>query len=150
MEVILMTDVRTLGKRGDVVDVKPGYARNYLLPQGIALEATTGNIKYFEQIKAKIDARIAREKEAAAEVAQHLEGVRIEVSKRVGETETLYGSVTATEIADELEKKGIEVDKRKIDLEGGIKTVGDHPVRIYLHPEVSAEIVVTVVPEEDV
>ena len=82
------------------------------------------------------------------QVAQAIEKVHIEIAKRVGETETLYGSVTATDIADELEKKGITVDRRKIDLEGGIKTVGDHQVRIYLHPEVSAEIVVTVVPEE--
>lgn len=150
MELILMKDIRSLGKRGEVVDVKPGYARNYLLPRGLALEATEGNRHYFEQMKAKIDAQIAREREAAEEVAKQLEGTRIEISKRVGETETLYGSVTATEIAEALEKKNVEVDKRKIDLEGGIKTLGDHPVRIHLHPEVAAEILVTVVPEEEV
>lgn len=148
MEIILLTDVRSLGKRGQVVDVKPGYARNYLVPQGLALEATQGNVRYFEQIRAKVDAQLAQEREAAEQVAQAIEKVHIEIAKRVGETETLYGSVTATDIADELEKKGITVDRRKIDLEGGIKTVGDHQVRIYLHPEVSAEIVVTVVPEE--
>jgi len=148
MEIILMTDVRSLGNRGEVVDVKPGYARNYLLPQGFALEATPGNRRYFEQIKAKIDARIAHEREAAQEIADQMKDLRIEVAKRVGETETLYGSVTATEIAEALERKGIEVDKRRIDLEGGIKSVGDHPVRVYLHPEVYAEIVVAVVPEE--
>ena len=148
MEIILLTDVRSLGKRGQVVDVKPGYARNYLVPQGLALEATQGNIRYFDQIRAKVDAKLAQEREAAEQVAQAIEKVHIEIAKRVGETETLYGSVTATDIADELEKKGITVDRRKIDLEGGIKTVGDHQVRIYLHPEVSAEIVVTVVPEE--
>lgn len=148
MEIILLTDVRTLGRRGDVVDVKSGYARNYLLPQGIALEATPGNISYFQQIKAKIDAQLAKEKEEAEQIAAQLADVRLEITKRVGETETLYGSVTATEIGDELERKGVTVDKRKIDLEGGIKSVGDHQVRIYLHPEVSAEIVVTVVPEE--
>lgn len=148
MEIILLTDVRSLGKRGQVVDVKPGYARNYLMPQGLALEATQGNIRYFEQIRTKVDAKLAQEREEAEQVAQAIEKVRIEIAKRVGETETLYGSVTATDIADELEKKGITVDRRKIDLEGGIKTVGDHQVRIYLHPEVSAEIVVTVVPEE--
>lgn len=150
MELILMKDIRSLGKRGEVVDVKPGYARNYLLPRGLALEATEGNRHYFEQMRAKIDAQIAREREAAQEVAEQIEGLRIEISKRVGETETLYGSVTATEIAEQLEKKNVEVDKRKIDLEGGIKTLGDHPVRIHLHPEVAAEILVTVVPEEEV
>lgn len=148
MEIILMTDVRSLGKRGEVVDVKPGYARNYLLPQGFALEATEGNRRYFEQMRAKIDARLAKEREAAQEIADRMNGMRIEIAKRVGETETLYGSVTATEIALELEKKDIEVDKRRIDLEGGIKTLGDHEVRIHLHPEVAAEIVVAVVPEE--
>lgn len=148
MEVILMTDMRTLGKRGDVVDVKPGYARNYLLPQGMALEANEANRRHFEKMKAQIDAQLAEEREAAEQVAEELAKVRIEISKKVGETETLYGSVTATEIAEELEEKGITVDKRKIDLEGGIKSVGDHHVRIFLHPEVQAEIVVTVVPEE--
>lgn len=148
MEVILMTDVRSLGKRGEVVAVKPGYARNYLLPQGFALEATDGNRRYFEQIRAKIDARLAQEKDDAQQIADRMRGLRIEIVKRVGETETLYGSVTATEIADGLARKGVEVDRRKIDLEGGIKTLGDHAVRIFLHPEVDAEIVVAVVPEE--
>lgn len=148
MEVILMTDIRTLGKRGDVVDVKPGYARNFLLPQGMVLEATEANRRHFEKMKAQIDAQLAEEKAAAEQVAEELAKIRVEISKKVGETETLYGSVTATEIGDELEKKGITVDRRKIDLEGGIKTVGDHHVRIFLHPEVKAEIVVTVIPEE--
>lgn len=148
MEIILLTDVRSLGKRGQVVDVKPGYARNYLLPQGMGLEATPGNIKYFEQIRSKIDAQLAREKEAAELVAEKLNAVRIKIAKRVGETETLYGSVTATEIAEHLATRGIEVDRRKLDLEGGIKTLGEHPVRVHLHPEVTAEIQVVVVPEE--
>lgn len=148
MEVILMTDIRTLGTRGEVVDVKPGYARNYLLPQGMALEANEANRRHFEKMKAQIDARLAAEREAAEEIAEELAKIRVEITKKVGETETLYGSVTATEIGDELEKKGITVDRRKIDLEGGIKSVGDHHVRIFLHPEVQAEIVVTVIPEE--
>lgn len=148
MEVILMRDVRSLGKRGELVDVKPGYARNYLFPQGFALEATEGNRHYFEQIREKIEAKMAQEREAAQELAERMKGIRVEIGKRVGETETLYGSVTATEIADALEQQDVEVDKRKIDLEGGIKTVGDHPVRIFLHPEVAAEITVTVVAEE--
>jgi len=148
MEIILLTDVRSLGKRGQVVDVKPGYARNYLLPQGMGLEATPGNMKYFEQIRSKIDAQLAREKEAAQLIAAKLDGLRIEIAKRVGETETLYGSVTATEIGEHLAARGVDIDRRKLDLEGGIKTLGDHPVRIHLHPEVIAEILVVVVPEE--
>jgi large subunit ribosomal protein L9 len=148
MEIILLTDVRSLGRRGEVVKVKPGYARNYLLPQGFALEATAGNRKYFEQIKRKVEARLAHEKGEAERLAAELGKVRIEIAKRVGETNTLYGSVTATEVAQELEKRGLVIDRRKIDLEGGIKTLGDHQVRVFVHPEVHAEIVVTVTAEE--
>ncbi len=148
MRVILMQDVLHTGRRGEVIDVKAGYARNYLIPQGYALQATPGNLKYFEQQKTKIDARHAKEREAAAAVAAELAGLRVSIAKRVGESETLYGSVTATEVADLLAAKGVEVDRRRIDLEGGIKTLGDHAVRIELHPEVVAEVMVTVVAEE--
>lgn len=148
MKVILLSDLRHQGKRGQVVDVKSGYARNFLLPQGLALIATPGNLKYFEQQRKKIDAKHARERDAAAQIAARLAGVKLSVAKRVGETQTLYGSVTATEVAEMLQAKGFEIDRRRIDLEGGIKTLGDHPVRIELHPEVIAEVVVTVVAEE--
>ncbi len=148
MRVILMQDVLHTGKRGEIIDVKPGHARNYLIPQGLALEATVGNQKYFDQQKKKIDARHARERDAALEMANGINGVQIDVVKRVGESETLYGSVTATEVAEMLEEKGITVDRRRIDLEGGIKTLGEHPVRIELHPEVIAEVIVNVIPEE--
>ena len=148
MQVILLSDQRQLGTRGQVVDVKPGFARNYLLPHGFALEATPGNLKYFEQQRAKIDAAHLQEKSGAEQLAAQLAGVRLTIAKRVGETETLYGSVTASEIAERLAEKGFEIDRRRIDLEGGIKTLGDHPVRIDLHAEVDAEITVTVVPEE--
>ena len=148
MRVILMQDVLHTGKRGEVIDVKPGYARNYLIPQGLALQATTGNLKYFEQQRGKIDARHAKEREAAVQTAGEIAGLRLTIAKRVGESETLYGSVTATEVAEMLERKGVSVDRRRIDLEGGIKTLGDHQVRIELHPEVIAEVAVTVVAEE--
>ncbi|MEA2690642.1 MAG: large subunit ribosomal protein [Acidobacteriota bacterium] len=148
MQVILLSDQRHLGKRGEVVDVKAGHARNYLLPQGLALEATNGNIKYFEQQRAKIDARHSQEREAAQAIANQLKGLTLTIPKRVGETETLYGSVTAGDVADALEKKGFTFDRRRLDLEGGIKKLGDHPVRIELHPEVVAEITVSVVAEQ--
>jgi large subunit ribosomal protein L9 len=148
VRVILLSDQRHLGKRGEVVDVKPGFGRNYLVPQGIALEASHANLKYFEQQRAKIDAQHAKERDAAAEIGARLAGTRLEVPKRVGETGTLYGSVTAGDVAELLEKKGFTVDRRRIDLEGGIKTLGDHPVRIELHPEVVAEVTVSVVAEE--
>lgn len=148
MEVILLKDRRALGRRGEVVEVKPGFARNYLLPQGLALEATAGNVKLFEQQKARLAAEAAKDREAAQEVAARIEGTRVVVRKRASDAETLYGSVTATEIAEALEEKGVEVDKRRIDLEGGIKTVGDHHVLVHLHAEVTAEVVLTVLAEE--
>ena len=150
MEIILLEDVRRLGQRGDIVKVKPGYARNYLLPRGSALEATKGNKAYFEQQRKKIDARHAKKRGEAAEVAAAIAELNVKIAKRVGEKETLYGSVTTAEIAEQLARKGITVDKRRIDLGGvtGLKTLGEHKVAVDLHPEVVAELVVTVVPEE--
>lgn len=148
MEVILLKDRRNLGKRGETVQVKPGFARNFLLPQGLALEATQGNMKLFEQQRARFEAEAERELEQAQEMASSIEGTRLEIRKRASDAETLYGSVTATEIADLLEEKGIVVDRRRIDLEGGIKTIGDHHILIHLHAEVAADLVVTVLPEE--
>ena len=113
MRVILMRDVRHTGHRGEVVDVKPGFARNFLFPNGAALEATPGNVKLFEQQRKKIDAHHAKERDEAARVAAELAAIRLKIAKRVGESETLYGSVTATEIADALAAKGAEVDRRR-------------------------------------
>ena len=148
MEVILLSDQRHLGRRGQRVRVKPGFARNYLVPQGLALEATPANIKYFEEQRKKIDTRVSKERDDALAIAAQLASIRLTIPKRVGETETLYGSVTASEVALLLSQKGVEVDRRKVDLGGGIKTLGDHTVTIDLHHDVVAEITVTVVPEE--
>jgi len=147
MKVILLSDLFHGGKRGQVIKVKPGYARNYLLPQGLAAEATPGNLKWFEQQRKKIDAQHAKEREAAAEIAALIMGTKLHIAKRAGESETLYGSVTAAEVVEALAAKGIDVDRRRIDLGGGIKTLGDHVVRIDLHPEVVAEVTVNVVAE---
>jgi large subunit ribosomal protein L9 len=148
LKVILLSDQRHLGKRGETVEVKPGFGRNYLLPQGLALEATPGNQKNFEQQRGKIEAAHAKERGAAEEIKARLEGLRIEIPKRVGERDTLYGSVTAGDIAAALQAKGFNVDRRRLDLEGGIKTLGDHIVHVDLHPEVLAEVTVAVVREE--
>jgi large subunit ribosomal protein L9 len=148
MKVILLTDLRHRGRRGQVVEVKPGYARNFLLPQGLALEATAGNLKVFEHERKKIEARHAAERQSAAEIAARIAGVRVALRKRAMETGALYGSVTATEVVDALAQHGIEVDRRQVDLAGGIKTVGDHVVRIDLHSEVVAELAVAVEAEE--
>jgi large subunit ribosomal protein L9 len=148
VKVILLSDQRHLGKRGEILDVKPGYGRNFLLPQGLALEATEGNIKSFEQQRAKFDARHAKERDAAQDIANKMAGVQITIPKRVGETDTLYGSVTASDVAEALEAKGFTVDRRRLDLGGGIKTLGDHTVRVEVHTDVVAEITVSVVREE--
>ena len=148
MRVILLSDLHQVGGRGEIVDAKPGHARNYLIPQGLAVQATDANEKWFAQQRNKIEEKNRHEKDAASQIAARLDGSKIEISKRVGETETLYGSVTATDIVEALEAKGFTVDRRQVDLQGGIKTVGAHEVRILLHAEVTAVVDLTVVPEE--
>lgn len=147
MKVILMSDLRHRGRRGQVVEVKPGFARNFLLPQGLALVATPGNIKRFEHEKKKIDARHDAALEVATAEAAKISAVKLELHKRAQETGTLYGSVSATDIVTALHERGIEVDRRQIDLAGGIKTVGEHVVRIDLHADVVAELAVSVAAE---
>ena len=148
MKVILLSDLRHRGRRGQVVDVRNGYARNFLLPQGLALEATPGNLKVFEQEKKKIEARHVAARDAAAAIAAQVGEIKLNLRKRAQETGALYGSVTATEIVEALAKKGVEIDRRQVDLAGGIKTVGEHVVRVDLHSEVVAELSVTVEAEE--
>lgn len=148
MRVILLSDLHSVGRRGDVVQTKPGYARNYLIPQGLAVQATASNAKWFEQQRRKIEAHHSHEQENATELAAQLEGVSITIRKRVAETETLYGSVTASDVGAALEEKGIAVDRRQIDLAGGIKALGEHEVRILLHSDVVAVIQLVVEPEE--
>jgi large subunit ribosomal protein L9 len=144
MKVILMSDLRARGRRGQVVEVKPGFARNFLLPQGLALVATSGNLKRFEQERKKIDARHDAARDAAAAVAERIAAARIELPKRAQENGSLYGSVTPGEIVTALAGQGVEVDRRQVDLAGGIKTLGEHRVRIDLHADVIAELTITV------
>ena len=146
MKVILIEEIRGLGHRGDVVTVKDGYARNFLLPKNLAREATTGNLKQIEHEKRKWALLEQEEKNAAQKQADAVKGLKITLEKRVGEHGHLFGSVTANEIADALEAKGINVDKRRIELGSPIKNVGVHDVEVRLHREVSAHIQVEVVP----
>lgn len=148
MKVILLSDLRHQGRRGEIVEVRPGYSRNYLIPQGLALPASEANLRRFQRERKKIDAKHAAERQTAAELAARIAGVRVILAKRATEANTLYGSVTATEIAGALAAKGIEIDRRRIDLAGGIKHLGDHTVRIDLHSEVIAELTVSVEPAE--
>ena len=145
MKVILIDEIRGLGTRGDVVTVKDGYARNFLLPKNLAREATAGNLKSVEQERKKWAALASQEKEKAQKAADSVKGVKVVIEKRVGENGHLFGSVTANEIADALLAKGVEVDKRRIELAHPIKSIGSHDVEVRLHREVSAHIQVDVV-----
>jgi large subunit ribosomal protein L9 len=144
MKVILTEEIRGLGTRGDVVSVKDGYARNFLLPKNLAREATPGNLKQIEHERRKWSLLAQQEKDAAQKAAESVKGIKVEVHKRVGEHGQLFGSVTANEIADALEAKGVNVDKRRIELEHPIKTLGVHDVEVRLHRDVSAHIQVEV------
>ena len=146
MKVILIEEMRGLGTRGDVISVKDGYARNYLIPKKLAREATPGNLKSIEQERKKWALMANQERDAAQKAADSVKGVKITVTKRVGEHGQLFGSVTSNEIADALHAKGIEVDKRRIELAYPIKTIGTHDVEVKLHKDVAAHIQVEVTP----
>ena len=144
MEVILREHVENLGRRGEIVKVADGYARNYLLPRKLALLATEGNKKQIERERVKFDATELEEKKVADAVAERLAAVEIEISRKVGETEALYGSVTSGDIAEVLHAKGFDIDKRKLVLQEPIKKLGEFTVPVKLHRDVTANIKVRV------
>jgi large subunit ribosomal protein L9 len=146
MEVILREDVKSLGKAGALVRVKPGYARNYLLPQGLAYEATEGNKKRLEAESKARETRASQDRKEAQGMADKLSAVAITISAKAGEGDRLFGSITTQDIADELAKAGHPVDKRKIELEHPIKQLGEHAVPVRLHSDVHATVRITVVP----
>ena len=147
MEVILREHVENLGKRGEIVKVADGYARNYLLPRKLALPATDGNRKHVERERKIVEARESQEKAQAEAIAARLAAVDITIARRVGETDALYGSVTSADIADFLKAKGFEIDRRKLILPEPIKAIGEHTVPLKLHREVTVPLVVKVVKE---
>lgn len=147
MKVILTDEIRGLGTRGDIVTVKDGYARNFLIPKKLAREATTGNLKSIEQEKKKWALLAQQEREQAQKAADAVKGVKVTIQKRVGDTGQLFGSVTANEIADALVAKGVQVEKRRIELDHPIKSLGVHDVEVRLHRDVTAHIQVEVVPQ---
>ena len=147
MEVILREHVDNLGRRGEVVKVADGYARNYLLPRKLALLATEGNKKQIEREKVKFDAREAEEQKVAQAMAERLAIVDVEIVRKVGETDALYGSVTSSDIAEALAKKGLELDRRKLVLQEPIKKLGEFSIPVKLHREVTAQIKLRVVAE---
>jgi large subunit ribosomal protein L9 len=148
MEVILRQHVDKLGQRGEIVKVAAGYARNFLLPRKLALLATEANRKQIERERVKFDLHEAEEKQGAEALASQLSGVTLQIARRVGATEALYGSVTNADIVDELKAKGIDLDRRKVQLDDPIKKLGEYDVPVRLHREVSVSIKVTVVAED--
>lgn len=148
MKIILRQDMDALGLEGDTVDVANGYARNYLIPKGIALEASIQNVKLFETQRKKIEIKRLKAKEEAEKVKEKLADVMITISQKAGDEDKLYGSVTNMDIAAHLEKQGILIDRKKISLDKPIKTLGEFEVSIRLYPEVTGSIKVTVVPEK--
>jgi len=147
MEVILREHVDNLGRRGEIVKVADGYARNYLLPRKLALLATEGNKKQIERERVKFEAKELEEKSVAEAAAERLKSVEVEIARKVGETEVLYGSVTSGDIADALAAKGFDLDKRKLHLHEPIKKLGEFDVPVKLHRDVTTSVKVRVVAE---
>ena len=147
MQVILREDVEKLGQRGETVKVAPGYARNFLLPQQLAVPATSANKKIVEQERQAHLRKEAKLSCEATDLSKLMSGTVITISQKAGENDQLFGSVTAKDVADQLEQKGYVIDRRKVQLEEPIKTLGEHKVAVRLHRDVTAEVTVHVVKE---
>jgi large subunit ribosomal protein L9 len=148
MQIILQEDVEKLGNRGEVVSVAEGYARNFLLPRKLALEATPGNMKRLEKMRAAFAKKEATEKGDAEKLSELLAAVALTIVRKTGENDQLFGSVTAADISEALATQGFTIDKRKVQLAEPIKSVGEHQVPIKLHRDVLANVAVTVKKEE--
>ena len=148
MKVILKDDVETLGKRGDTIKVTDGYARNYLIPKGLAMEATSISAKAIEHERKLIAKRAEKEKKNAEALLASFAGVSVSIARKTADQEKLFGSVTAKDIEKALEEKGLKVDRKQIGLDEPIKQLGEFPVKIKLYPGIVAEITVKVVEEQ--
>jgi large subunit ribosomal protein L9 len=140
MQLILTQDVAHLGKAGDLVTVRPGYGRNYLLPKGMAVQATNRNIRQLDHDKRVISGRVAKETAAAEQIATRLNGMTLQFERRVGEDERMFGSVTARNIADQLEVAGLQIDHRRIELDEPVKALGKYEVDVKLKASVTAKL----------
>lgn len=148
MQIILQEDVEKLGTRGELVTVAEGYARNFLLPRKLGLEATPSNMKRLEKMRAAFALKEATEKEAAQKIAEQIAGVSLAFARKAGENDQLFGSVTSADVAEGLAAKGFPVDKRKVVLVEPIKVVGEYEVPVKLHREVTVNVKLTVTREE--
>ena len=144
MQIILQEDIDKLGHRGDVVTVKPGYARNYLLPRKLAVEATKGNLKAIERIRGALAKKTATELEAAQKQAGLLNAVALKFTRKTGENDQMFGSVTSADISEALAAQGFKIDKRQVQLAEPVKIIGESPVTIKVFRDVTAQIKVTV------
>lgn len=144
MQVILLERVEKLGLMGQVVDVKPGYARNFLLPRQKALRATEANLAYFEQQKATLEATNIKKRQEAEYMAQKMADLQVVVLRQAGDSGQLYGSVAARDVAEAVTEKGFKIDRQQVVIAHPIKTLGLHSVRVQLHPEVTISVVVNV------
>ena len=149
MEIILLQDMDELGLEGDILRVADGYARNYLIPRGMAFEATPQNVKSLELRRKKIELRKLKAKEQAEQMKEKMSGILVQLFQKAGEEGKLYGSVTTMDIAAELENEGIVVDRRKIVLDKPIKVLGEFEVPVKIYPEVTASIKVVVSPAKE-
>ena len=149
VDLILLERVDKLGQMGQIVKVKPGYARNYLLPQKKAMRATKQNLAYFETQRAQLEANNLHRKSEAGEVAEKLEGLTVALIRQAGESGQLYGSVAARDIAEAVTAAGFTVDKRQIVLDRPIKTLGLHRLRVTLHPEVAVTVTANIAQSEE-
>ncbi len=147
MKIFLREDVKNLGKIGEIVNVSDGYARNFLFPKKLAVEANTKNIKEFEHQKRVIQEKVAKIREASKSVAEKLSALTLTIKAKAGEEDKLFGSVTNMDIAEALRAEGFDIDKKKITMEEPIKRLGLHSVEVKVHPEMSATVKVNVVPE---
>ena len=147
-KVILQEDIEKLGHRGDVVSVKPGYARNFLLPHKLAIEATTGNMKALERIRTSLAKKTATEMDAAQKQAAALNGVEVRFTRKTGENDQMFGSVTTADIAEALAAQNFKIDKRQVQIADPIKALGEYPVTIKVFRDVIAQVTVHVAKEE--
>lgn len=145
MKLILRADVDSLGRLGDIVAVKPGFGRNYLIPQGLAMIATDANLKQFELERKKLASQADSLRSAATELADKIKAATVSIAVRVGEGDKLYGSVTAQNIADVLAEQGIDIDRRKIEMPEAIRALGEFDIVVRLHPDVQGELKLRVV-----
>ncbi len=148
MRIILLESIENLGRKGEIVNVKDGYARNYLIPKGFAIKVTESNIKMIQEKQKKLEKEREKEIKTVEDLKNRIESLKLTFYKRAGEEDVLFGSVTSAEIEEKLKEEGIEIDKKKIVIKEPIKKLGEHEVEVKVHPEVRAKLKIEVLKEE--